>query len=287
LRYVLLQWENAEPDMKFPARSHSVFLMYVDESGDSGLPVDNSPTKYFCLSGLVVHELLWQDIFDQLTDFRRWVRRRYGVQMEDELHHAEMVGKPKKLAESIKDLPKHQRLAIIRNHADALARIHGLSVINVLVNKTTGKMIDKEAVFRGAWYRLFQRFENTIQYRNFPGPKNPSERGLVFPDRTDAERLRRYMNRMRVRNPIRVPGNSGSFNIDDRPIRSLIEDPIVRDSHHSYFVQAADLCVFLLKQSIEPSSYMGKNGGRAYFRRLDPILCKVASSSDLMGIVRL
>jgi len=34
--------------------------MYVDESGDSGLPSDGSPTRYFCLSGLVVHELRWQ-----------------------------------------------------------------------------------------------------------------------------------------------------------------------------------------------------------------------------------
>ncbi len=261
--------------------------MYVDESGDSGLPSDNSPTRYFCLSGLVIHELRWREVLTELTSFRRWVKRRYRVYLDDELHHAEMAGKTKKLAESLKRLPKHERLAIIRHHADELSKLPDLNIINVVVDKATGKLTDKEAVFRGAWYRLFQRFENTIQYRNFPGPKNPSERGMVFPDSTDGEKLRRYLNQMRVRNPIKIPGTSGGFNFDDRPIASLIEDPIPRESHHSYFVQAADLCVFLLKQFIEPSSYMKRQGGNVYFRRLEPVLCKWASNSDLMGIVRL
>ena len=264
-----------------------MYLMYVDESGDSGLPADKSPTRYFCLSGVVIHELRWREVLSELTNFRRWVKQRYGVYLDDELHHAEMVGKTKKLAASLTALTKHERLAIIRHHADELAKLNDLNVINVVVDKATGKLLDKEHVFRGAWYRLFQRFENTIQHRNFPGPKNPSERGMVFPDSTDGERLRRYLNRMRVRNPIKVPGQAGSFNFDDRPIASLIEDPIQRESHHSYFVQAADVCVFLLKQFIEPSGFMKKHGGNAYFRRLDPVLCKVASYTDPMGIVRL
>ena len=119
-----------------------MYLMYVDESGDSGLPTNGSPTRYFCLSGLVVHELRWRDVLDELTQFRRWVRRRYGVQLEDELHHAEMVGKQKKLAASIKALPKHQRLAILRNHADQLARIHDFSLINI-VNVSAQDLVDE------------------------------------------------------------------------------------------------------------------------------------------------
>jgi hypothetical protein len=264
-----------------------MYLMYVDESGDCGLPSDRSPTRYFCLSGLVIHELRWRDLLSELTNFRRWIKRRYRVYLDDELHHAELINKPSRLAASLQSLAKHERLAIIRHHADQLARLPDLSVINVIVDKATGKLTEKEAVFRGAWYRLFQRFENTIQRRNSPGPKNQSERGIVFPDSTDGVRLRTYLNRMRVRNPIRIPGQSGSFNFDDRPIESLIEDPIPRESHLSYFVQAADCCVYLLKQFIEPSGYMKKHGGNAYFRRLEPILCRVASLNDPLGIVRL
>jgi hypothetical protein len=120
-------------------------------------------------------------VLSELIGFRRWLKRRYKIFLEDELHHAELINKPSKLAVSLQSLKKHERLAILRHHADQLARLSDLSVINVVVDKATGKLPDKEAVFRGAWYRLFQRFENTIQYRNFPGPKNPSERGLVFP----------------------------------------------------------------------------------------------------------
>jgi Protein of unknown function (DUF3800) len=97
--------------------------MYVDESGDSGLPANKSPTRYFCLSGVVIHELRWRDVVTELTDFRRWVKRRYGVYLDDELHHAEMVGKTRKLAASLTALSKHERLAIIRHHAGELAKL--------------------------------------------------------------------------------------------------------------------------------------------------------------------
>jgi hypothetical protein len=239
------------------------------------------------LSGLVIHELRWQSVLRELTDFRRWLRRRYGIGLADELHHAEMVGKDKNLSPSIATLPKHQRLAIIRHHADQLARLPDFNVINVVVDKSTGKVTDKDLVFRGAWSRLIQRFEKTIQYRNFPGEKNPSERGMIFPDRTDGERLRTLLNRMRRHNPIKLVSQAGSFHFENQPVLSVIEDPIVRESQLSYFVQSADLCVFLLTQWIEPTSFMKKHGGNAYFRRLEPILCKVASSTDANGIVRL
>jgi hypothetical protein len=259
--------------------------MYVDESGDCGLPIDKSPTRYFCLSGVVVHELRWRETLTQLTGFRRWIKRRYRVFLEDEIHAAEMINKPSKLASSLQALSKHERLAIIRHFADQLARLADISIINVVVDKQSGKFSTKDEVFRRAWYVLFQRFENTIQYQNFPGPKNPSERGMVFPDSTDGTKLRKYLNDMRLINRLKIPQRSGAFVVHDVPIQVIIEDPIMRDSSGSYFVQAADLAVYLLKQSIEPSSYMKKHGGNAYFRRLDPILCKVASRTDPYGIV--
>ena len=46
-----------------------MYLMYVDESGDVGLV--NSPTRYFVLVGLVLHELRWQQTKDELINFRQ------------------------------------------------------------------------------------------------------------------------------------------------------------------------------------------------------------------------
>ncbi len=46
-----------------------MYLMYVDESGDIGLT--GSPTRYFVLTGLVLHELRWRQTLDELIAFRR------------------------------------------------------------------------------------------------------------------------------------------------------------------------------------------------------------------------
>lgn len=244
-----------------------MYLMYVDESGDRGLPSDNSPTRYFCLSGVVVHEQRWRDSLAQFKQFRYWLKKRHGIYLDDEIHSAELVNKPSKCAPSFQKLKKYERLAIVRNFADQIGRMTDLNIINVVVDKSLGKLPNKEEVFRAAWYRLFQRFENTMQRGNFPGPKNPAECGIVFADRTDGVRLRKYLNDMRIRNRIKVIGDSGSFVYNDQPIRLIVEDPLLRESDESYFVQAADCAVFLLKQFVEPNSHMRKHGGNYYFNR--------------------
>jgi hypothetical protein len=263
-----------------------MYLMYVDESGDCGMPSDGSPSALFCLSGLVVHELRWRDTMTQLLSFRHWLKGRYKVYLEDELHAADMISKPSKLASSLQRLAKHQRLAIIRHFADEIAALADVSIINVVVDKRTGRVPNKDEVFRWAWYSLFQRFENTIRYQNFPGPKNADDRGIVFPDATDGQKLKQFLEKMRMNNRLKVRQRSGSFVYFNEPIRVIIEDPVVRDSKHSYLIQAADCAAFLLKQSIEPSSYMRKHGGNAYFKRLEPVLCRDASRKDPQGIVR-
>ncbi|MGA2058868.1 MAG: DUF3800 domain-containing protein [Thermoguttaceae bacterium] len=265
-----------------------MYLMYADESGDCGMPSDGSPSRLFCLSGLVVHELRWRDTVAELLRFRHWLKQKYGVYLDAEIHAAAMINKPGKLDPSIGKLKKHERLAIVRHFADKIATLADVSIINVVVDKQ-GNVPDKGEVFRWAWYSLFQRFENTIRYRNFPGPMNPHERGIVFPDNTDGGKLKRFLNDMRLSNPLRIQQQHGAFVYKDEPIQVVIEDPVQRNSRESYLIQAADCAAFLLKQSIEPSAYMKKHGGNAYLQRLTPVLCKHASNKDPMrlGVVRL
>jgi hypothetical protein len=54
-----------------------MYLMYVDESGDTGLA--RSPTTHFVLSSLVLHETRWRDFITQVMAFRKWVRANYGL----------------------------------------------------------------------------------------------------------------------------------------------------------------------------------------------------------------
>ncbi len=265
-----------------------MYLMYADESGDCGMPAQGSPSNLFCLSGLVVHELRWLDTLAELLRFRHWLKRRYKVDLDVELHAADMISKPGRLDPSIQQLKKHQRLAIIRHFTDQIATLADVSIINVVVDKR-GRVPDKDEVFRWAWYSLFQRFENTIRAGNFTGPKNLHERGIVFPDNTDGGKLKRFLTDMRQNNLIVFRQAHGIPTYKNEPIQVIIEDPVLRDSRNSYFIQAADCAAFLLKQSIEPSAYMKRQGGNAYLNRLAPVLCKQASYKDLtgLGIVRL
>lgn len=265
-----------------------MYLMYVDESGDPGVPSPNgnSPTRFFCLTGLVVHELSWSSTHLELLRFRHWLKRKYGVYLDDELHTAELLTKPRNLPQSLSRLPKHERLAIVRHHADAIARLTNVRLINIIVDKQHSEQ--SHTNFRRAWYALFQRFENTMSRGNFPNAVNDDDRGLVFPDNTDAAVLKGHLDAMRERNTLLVRQRDGSREVIDEPIRLLIEDPVCRDSKHSYFVQAADCAVYLFRQSLAPNGYMKKHGGNAYFRkRLVPVLCTHASNQDALGVVRL
>ncbi len=255
-----------------------MFLMYVDESGDAGLI--NSPSRYFVLSGLVIHELRWTDYLNQLIDFRRQIRIEYGLKLREEVHASAFINSPGPLLR----IKRHDRLAILRLFADQLASMRDFSVINIVVDKQT-KRLDYDP-FEAAWKVLIQRFENTIARRNFPGPANPDERGLLIPDATDDKKLTTLIRKMRRYNPI---PNQSAYGAGARNLRvqTIIEDPFLKDSAHSFFIQACDLIAYLLYQTLTPNSYMRKKSGDRYFYRLEPILCKVATSSNPLGIVKL
>jgi hypothetical protein len=260
------------------SRSRDVYLMYVDESGDDG--VLNSPTQFFVLSGLVMHELRWRDCVGRIYEFRKRIKARFGLRIREEIHASHMINRPGELGR----IRKNDRLAILRHFIDEIAALPDISVINVVVDKS-GK--DREVdIFSLAWRALIQRFENTISHRNFPGPANPDDRGMIFPDETNLKKLRGLVRRMRYYNPVpHDPSHGDGF----RNLQSqyTIEDPNHRTSHDSFLIQAADTIAYFLHQKQRPCSYAKRKGAYKYFERLEPVLCTVASRSDPLGIVRL
>lgn len=249
--------------------------MYVDESGDTGLV--GSPTRYFCLSGIAVHEYYWRRFIERLIKFKKTVRDVYGLPIRQEIHASEFVGgKPF-------DAPRYERFAVLRNALDELAAFDKISITNVIVDKQ-GKPPTYD-VFHAAWGTLFQRFENTLKHGNFPGACR-DDRGIVFTDATGGVKLERLMRKMSVFNYIpndaRYAG--GSRNV---PIKRIIEDPIGRDSRHSLPIQMADVSVYFLHQYFDPNSYIKSKHARKYFERLFPVLNTYARRSDRLGIVKL
>lgn len=239
--------------------------------------MNGSPSRYFVLSGLVLHELRWQQTLDSVVAFRTDLRNRYGFKLREEIHAAHMIHKPGDLSRIAKSI----RLKILKETLRFVGSLPDINVINIVVDKT-GKDLDYD-VFEMAWTVLIQRFHNTISHRNFPGPQNPEDLGLMIVDRTDEKKLRNLTRRMRRYNPI--PDSGGGGNYRQILVSTLVEDPIHRDSLHSYFVQLADVNAYFLHQKIDPCKYIKKKGGRNYFDQLGPILCTVASRNDKQGIV--
>ncbi|MEI8085304.1 MAG: DUF3800 domain-containing protein [Paludibacter sp.] len=253
-----------------------MFLMYIDESGDTGLV--NSPTRYFVLSAIVIHELSWRDILTKLVTFRQLLRDNKGLKLKDEIHCTEFINKPGELIR----IKRNDRLDILKKCMDWLNSQSDISVYSVVVDKQ-GKTGD---VFDIAWNVLLTRFENTIKFKNFHGYNNESDRGIVISDNTDGEKLRMLIRRMRHYNP--VPNRRDLYGGNARNLRLeyVIEDPIFRDSKNSLIHQMNDVLAYFCRQKFEPNAYMKKKGGVNYYDRLTNVLVREVSwGKD--GIVRI
>src|SRR5665809_14440 len=101
-----------------------MYIMYVDESGDSGLSA-RSPTTHFALSGIVVHERDWRTFVDTLVQLRKALRAAYRLPVRAEIQASHYLNN------RTYGLERHVRLAILRNMVDELATMPYLSITNV------------------------------------------------------------------------------------------------------------------------------------------------------------
>ena len=232
--------------------------MYVDESGDPGN--NTTETDYFCLSSIVLHESEWRNFIDASSRFRRTMKDVYGLPVRAEIHAAKII------RHSNFGIEKHQRLAILRNYLDEIAKMNFISITNVVVDKR-GKPAGYD-VFSAAWRTLFQRFENTLIHGNFPGGLKRSF-GTIYTDATMGEKLNGIVRKMSIYNPIPNSNGQGYRNM---PILRVIEDPSERNSANSLPIQACDTIAYFLHQSLNPNAYVRKMRATRYFDRLSPVL---------------
>lgn len=254
-----------------------MYLMYVDESGDTGTA--NSPTKYFILSAIVFHELRWRTTLHELVEFRRMLRDTKGLKLREEIHCTNFINKPGELVR----IKRNDRIDILKKCIDWLNNQPDINIFSVVVDKN-GRTDD---IFELAWNALLMRFENTIRHKNFVGPQNADDRGIVLSDNTDGEKLRKLIRRMRHFNV--TPNRKdlyigGSRNLK---IEYIIEDPILRDSQVSFLHQMNDVVAYCARQMYEPNAYMKKKGGHNFYKRLNNVTVKVVSKTNNLGIVEL
>lgn len=129
---------------------------------------------------------------------------------------------------------------------------------------------NKEEVLFG---RLIQRIHNTSRHRG-------TEAIIISDEGKNYDYLLRRMRRISF-----VPSayggwqDTGSYT-KNIPVNRVLEDIVYRDSRRSYFVQAADFCVFSLLQFENPSSKSIQNGVHRSFMLLKPALFPSAFAAD-------
>lgn len=251
--------------------------MYVDESGDVG--TINSPTRYFVLSAIVVHELRWREVLQNLVVFRRYLRDHKDLKLREEIHAVDFINKPGKLIR----IKRNDRLDILKKCLDWIDSQQYINVFSIVVDKN-GRTDD---IFELAWNTLAMRFENTIANNNFRGPRNPDEKGIILSDNTEGQKLRRLIRKMRHFNII--PNNRQFFANGGRNIRieGIIEDPVFRDSKFSFLHQMVDVVAYFVRQKYQPNSYIKKKGGHNYYNRLSNVAVTHVSRRNNFGIVEI
>ena len=95
--------------------------------------------------------------------------------------------------------------------------------------------------------------------------------------------------KLHVINP--VPSKKGRWNDGSKyrnlPLKQFIEDPAFANSKDSLPLQVVDFIVYSLNRFYLANQKQRGFGLHQSFSKLDPILCKEASSSNQLGIVEI
>lgn len=258
-----------------------MYLMYVDECGDTGM--GNGASELFILSALVIHESRWTDVMTRLHEQRVVFEERYGLPVGVELHAGEMLGRTSKTYSAI---GKRDRALMLRDtvklEAEMADSIRSINVVNDKRCKSFGY-----DVFGITWDVLINRFENTIEHGNFPYPdgSNGRESGLIIVDETDEKKLRQLVRKMRHGNYI-----TSMYDHDVKvrhDLKYVIEDPLHKRSDTSMLIQTCDVNSYFLKQTMLPNATVTRYKVKNLFYMLEPILVKQATRNDPYGVVRL
>jgi hypothetical protein len=235
-------------------------FIYIDDSGDETVRV---------YSALAIPEVEWKDILSQIKQYRRQLKRDYGIFVTYELHATEFVGGRGRIGTRM--VPKGLRCQIFSDTLHLIARFRGVRLFNAISPKAQEKMI---------FERMINRIETNM--------RKSGGNAVIFHD--EGKDYTGLVRRMCVYNPIQSmygtwPGGSPYKNI---PLDHLLEDIIFRDSEDSYFIQLADFCAYALFRSEYPLASKTKYGLDTAFSALHSICVPQCFAGDpkKLGIIR-
>ena len=257
-------------------------IVYYDESGDDGFP--NYSSQFFVLTALYLHYLNWKPTFEAIRDFRRSLKSSFDIPIKIEMHTKQFL--LNKNPYRAMGLSEQQRLDILGLFCDLIANLE-VKVINVVIVKPRIKKNTYQVLDTALTYSV-QRIENDLDPTT-----NPDQRFLIISDSGRVGMMRRTTRRIQRINFI--PSKFGG-QIYRKDIKTLIEDPLPKDSKESYFIQLADLVSYIVHLYSINTLKMGHYSNRltpfltpaivdSWMERLKPSLNLRASGRDPYGVV--
>jgi hypothetical protein len=229
---------------------------YIDETGDTGA-VANGGSRTYTLGCVLVPMHRWTDSLDYLINLRRNLKTTYGLKMSQEVKANHLVGVKSVYREL--GLGDGQVRDIYRRHVDATVQsCSGVGAVVIHKSEINRSDID---VFATAWEYLFTRLRKRTEERQQPL--------VIVHDQGEEDRVRKHLRRFRRANWQGAQYGSA---------RLLVEDPVPRNSQHSYFIQVADLIAYAASRNAVPAT--GKTTrvcDATMWDRLDQIQVKAMS----------
>ena len=208
-----------------------MYIAYYDESGDDGYQKYSSPL--FVLSAIYLHYLNWKDVFKNISEFRKQLKKDFNLPIKMEFHTKYFIlnkNPYKKLQISDDD-----RLLIIELFCELISNLE-ISIINVVINKKNILSQDYNVLDNALTYSI-QRIENDLN------KIDPLKKFMIITDQGRIGKMRMTARKIQKINFIPSKYNVKPYR---KEIKSLIEDPLQKDSKESYFIQLADLAASII-----------------------------------------
>ena len=229
-----------------------MYLVYIDESKDENA---------FVYSAMFIDAFQWNAYFARVLGWRQEWFQKVSIPPEYELHATKLVGGK---GQPNKNRDKMYRANLFHEAIGRIERMEGVKIINAITSDKSRHM----HLFR----QMLTCIHQTLQAHN--------AYGLLICDEGNEGKMTSSVRKMKKENIVR--SNEGLRFMYNKPLDRIIEDPLFKSSHKSYFIQLADFLAFsLLRNEYPIKSTQGKV--KEAFNQLDKVLVKEAFKGDSRG----
>lgn len=259
-----------------------MFFSYFDEAGDDGLHKKGA-SDLFALSSIYFHTQDWDANLEGLKGVRQKLKDDFGLKLREELHIAHFLENKKKY--HYLKLSKEKKLELLKVYCEGLSKLNFVA-INVVINKPIIRMSNYNVLETAFTYSLNRINEHILRIDRALEIENKL---AVIVDPGRVGNMRKISRKVRAINP--TPARKDRSKYYDNALKRIIEDPLVADSKHSYFIQVSDLLASLVYQYMKVKLNIRKVSGSfgtyddvcEMLTLLNPILNVSATRSNKYG----